>query len=325
MDRAGKKKEYNRAWRAKNKQRVADYNRFYREQEPKEKKTLPIQIRKKGSSDEWITYPTQLAAAKAEGLTPPNLNKVVKGELGSTGGYEARYVPEKSTPPVATSATPSQWVEVRTEFGYSNASEGPSKKRTPHTIVDGTIGKKCCTCKEWRPLIEFNRLTSHWDGLRIDCKACLITYRRDPANKKRHTEFMTEYARERQSRDEAFRQAKALRSTLSGILNAIKAGRSQHPRCSDLVSCTMADLKEQIETRFQSGMTWGNYGTVWHIDHCIPCTAFDMSKEFDRNVCFHYSNLQPLTPAQNCTKGNNYEESDRQALIDRVHTFVEAK
>ena len=41
------------------------------------------------------------------------------------------------------------------------------------------MGKKCCTCKLWKPLVEYNKDKSHWDKLRVDCKKCLVKYRKD--------------------------------------------------------------------------------------------------------------------------------------------------
>lgn len=51
-------------------------------------------------------------------------------------------------------------------------------------------------------------------------------------------------------------------------------------------------------------MTWNNYGTVWHIDHIMPCSLFDMTKESDRAKCFHYTNMQPLFALDNLLKGD---------------------
>ena len=51
-------------------------------------------------------------------------------------------------------------------------------------------------------------------------------------------------------------------------------------------------------------MTWENYGTYWHIDHIIPCGAFDLTKKTAQKKCFHYSNLQPLEAVENFKKNS---------------------
>ena len=46
-------------------------------------------------------------------------------------------------------------------------------------------------------------------------------------------------------------------------------------------------------------MTWDNYGEdvfkdkvkAWHIDHIIPCNAFDFSNPTHVKACFYYKNL----------------------------------
>ena len=58
-----------------------------------------------------------------------------------------------------------------------------------------------------------------------------------------------------------------------------------------------------IESKFKEGMTWENYGT-WHLDHIYPCSKFDLTKEEEQRICFHYSNLQPLWASQNMSKSN---------------------
>jgi len=53
-------------------------------------------------------------------------------------------------------------------------------------------------------------------------------------------------------------------------------------------------------------MNWDNYGLYgWHIDHIIPCDAFNLIEEEEQLKCFHYTNLQPLWAEENLRKSNN--------------------
>jgi hypothetical protein len=49
-------------------------------------------------------------------------------------------------------------------------------------------------------------------------------------------------------------------------------------------------------------MTKENYGK-WHVDHIIPCAAFNFNNEEEQRRCFHYTNLQPLWAEENIKKG----------------------
>ena len=53
--------------------------------------------------------------------------------------------------------------------------------------------------------------------------------------------------------------------------------------------------------QFEPGMTWDNYGE-WQIDHIIPCSYFDLTKEENQRICFNYRNLQPLWASENNKK-----------------------
>ncbi len=42
----------------------------------------------------------------------------------------------------------------------------------------------------------------------------------------------------------------------------------------------------------------------FEIDHIIPCSSFDLTKDENQKACFHYTNLQPLTKEENMKKSN---------------------
>lgn len=71
-----------------------------------------------------------------------------------------------------------------------------------------------------------------------------------------------------------------------------------------LIGCSVGELRKHLESQFQGGMLWENYGRYgWHIDHIRPCASFDLSDPEQQKACFHYTNLQPLWAFDNLSKG----------------------
>ena len=72
-----------------------------------------------------------------------------------------------------------------------------------------------------------------------------------------------------------------------------------------LIGCTPSELKSHLEDQFTEGMAWENYGE-WHVDHIRPCASFDLSIDKEQEICFNYTNLQPLWAVDNLKKGDTY-------------------
>jgi hypothetical protein len=69
------------------------------------------------------------------------------------------------------------------------------------------------------------------------------------------------------------------------------------------LGCSFEKLKRHLESQFQPGMTWKNYGLHgWHIDHIKPLVLFDLTNRKQFLEACNYKNLQPLWAKENLSK-----------------------
>jgi hypothetical protein len=111
------------------------------------------------------------------------------------------------------------------------------------------------------------------------------------------------YGRKKRQTDPLFRLQSNLRAR---IHQALKSKKPHSNRTMKSVGCTIEFLKGWLESRWQQGMSWDNYGNHgWHVDHVIPCKVFDLSDLEQQKQCFNYTNLQPLWAKDNLLKGHS--------------------
>jgi hypothetical protein len=100
---------------------------------------------------------------------------------------------------------------------------------------------------------------------------------------------------------------KACRTRLRRIFKSKGIGKQKHTR--EYIGCDYDFLVKWLSFNLQEGMTLENRGAVWHIDHVLPISTFDIEQDMN-HVCFHWVNLAPLTATENLSKGNRtqYEQ-----------------
>lgn len=88
------------------------------------------------------------------------------------------------------------------------------------------------------------------------------------------------------------------------LLSALK-GKSKYGSAIRDLGCSLSEFKSYIESIFQPGMTWENWGRYgWHLDHIKPISKFDLTDPEQLKQAVHYTNLQPLWAEDNLRKHN---------------------
>lgn len=200
--------------------------------------------------------------------------------------------------------------------------------------------KFCRSCKETKILDDFYNDKRSKDGKQHKCKHCtkayfeqnkekrlayLKQYRSD--NKDKVKIWANKYARNNKEkikkwkRDNIVKMRKYFREYVYKRVNseplykiktrirkrlydAIKTKQKVGSAIHDL-GCSPEQLKQHLESKFQFGMTWDNYGK-WHVDHIQPLISFDLENRDEFLQACHYSNLQPLWAHDNLSKGSKF-------------------
>ncbi len=149
-------------------------------------------------------------------------------------------------------------------------------------------------------------------------------------NSRRHIESVLEWrkANPEKAREYDRKSHARIMATPAGKLNAVMTsmigqalrGGKNGRRWEVLVGFTCDQLKKHLEKRFKPGMTWGNHGMYWHIDHKIPRCVFNFktTDDIDFKKCWALKNLQPLEAKKNLSKGARLDKPFQPSLALHV-------
>lgn len=102
-----------------------------------------------------------------------------------------------------------------------------------------------------------------------------------------------------------------IRSSISARMSNVLAKNSTYAKTNKTkfsnLDWTIKDLMKHLESKFELGMTWTNYGE-WHIDHVTPDSWFKYSSTQDEDFkrSWSLSNLQPMWAPLNLRKSNKF-------------------
>lgn len=142
-------------------------------------------------------------------------------------------------------------------------------------------------------------------------------------------QYQTEYNRQRAARDPAFKAMNAVRVRLNQAIRRRGVRRPKH-RTEEFLGCSWQDFLDHIESLFEQGMNWGNWGRgSWHIDHIVPLAAFDLSDPGECKVACNFRNHRPLWASRNMAKAaampppNRVPVALRRMLLDLDPAFFD--
>lgn len=74
-------------------------------------------------------------------------------------------------------------------------------------------------------------------------------------------------------------------------------------------------------TTYNSCYNLDNRGTVWHIDHVIPLSRFDLSIEDEQLVAFNWRNTMPLSATENLKKNNRIDTTQIDKHLKKLEEY----
>jgi hypothetical protein len=103
------------------------------------------------------------------------------------------------------------------------------------------------------------------------------------------------------------------------IYMALKTqGAKKFTSTMDLIGCSPEFLTKHLEKQIKPGTKREDY----HVDHIIPCALFDLTKEEEQKMCFHWTNLQLLLGPANMSKGDDVFWSGQVYKPDEVPSEI---
>jgi hypothetical protein len=173
-----------------------------------------------------------------------------------------------------------------------------------------------CICKAYKSIKDKAKVTTSKQKYYLDNKDKIsLKYKQKYKKNKEKVKAKTiEYAKQNRDKVNAYfrkynkeqRRIGNFQYILSKYfrsrINHIMKGKVKTGSALKELGCSLKYLQTYLESKFQIGVTWKNYGE-WYIDHIMPLASFNLQDPEDFRQACHYTNLQPFWATDNLKKG----------------------
>ena len=181
--------------------------------------------------------------------------------------------------------------------------------------------KVCSKCHVKKPLEGFY-YRKDTKKYRNDCKACLqrgVRCRYNPIAKKVYNgkyykknrlaclANVSLYQKKNRAKINSQRKQRIqtdekhhLKECLRGRIKEAMKGKNKSASTLKLLGNSVEYVKKFLESQMTDTMAFD----AIHIDHMMPLKSFDLTKPEEQLKACHYTNLQPMLPSENMSKGS---------------------
>ena len=198
-------------------------------------------------------------------------------------------------------------------------------------LYDYDLIKKCSECGIVKLKSNFHKRLKSSDGLRSNCKFCVIQRQRiyDSENRERiinrnkdyrlknHDKIMAQkkiYTKNRYKTDINYR---LICKTRSRIYKTLK-GMTKQSSSINILGIDINLYRKWLEFQFTPEMNWENI----EIDHVKPICMFDITKDEELKEAFNWRNTQPLLKRDHQQKGIKFNYLDYQLQFIKSYQFI---
>ena len=149
------------------------------------------------------------------------------------------------------------------------------------------------------------KISEYYSDWREDKKEHLKEYQKKwrEENRDKLRKTKRDYQQHLRDTDPIYKLISNFRTAIYTVLKESNVDKYGH--YFDILQYTPEELITHLELQFKDDMSWDNYG-VWHVDHMLPITSFDIREMGDEEFmkCWSLDNLQPMWGEENIRKSN---------------------
>jgi hypothetical protein len=165
----------------------------------------------------------------------------------------------------------------------------------------------CSKCGQKKNINKFYKNINRKSGYNYSCKNCFMKTTKQSRDKRHKIRMQT---------DITYKLKRNLRRRTKLCISKKSASTQK------LTGCTWKYLKQWLESQMTDTMT---FDTV-QVDHMMPLKSFDLTKPEEQRKACHYTNLQPMLPSENLSKGSkviyDMRWNGQQWEINRSGTYL---